>query len=415
MTGTTAKSARPAPVVLVPNSSGMGGMEAHLVQLAGGLRQRGIPVAAICEPRPELQALRDGLVDAGAAVHTISARDGSVVGVVRRTLLLIKTIRRYPRCVVHMHYGGYGGGELVQLAARLGGASAVIRTEHVPPIPPITRTRRALVRLRDHFLSKVICVSEQNRQEHLTSLGRDARRCIVVHNGVDLDRFSPAISGAGVAREFGFGDDIPIVGTVGRLVEERKGIGDFLAMCAAVRRSHPSARFLIIGDGSQRPRFEARARELGLSDVVVFTGSRDDVPRLLAAMSVFVMPSLWEGCQYSLLEAMAMARPIVSTPAGVAPVVVRDRATGLLVPFADPDALARGVLELLADPDLAAGLGRAGREVIATSFSQDAMVETLIAVYQAAVAGSGRQPVLDLRATTGQRSAPSVTRGGGGR
>jgi glycosyltransferase involved in cell wall biosynthesis len=384
-------SARPGlidlgPVVIFPNSSGMGGMEAHVVQLAHGLRERGVPVAAICDPRGDLAPLRDGLAAAGATVHVVGARGGSVMGAIRRARALVETLRRYPRCVVHMHYGGYGGGELIELAATFAGAGAIVRTEHVPPIPPFTRKARLLVHLRDRLLAKVICVSEQNRDEHLSLLDRNASRLVVVPNGVDLDRFSPRVSGAGVAEEFGFARDARIVGTIARLEERRKGIDYFIEMAALVHAADPEARFVIIGDGGLRAELEDHARRLGLADFVVFAGSRRDVPRVLAAMSVFVMPSLYEGCQYALLEAMAMARPVVATPAGVAPAVVQDRATGLSVPFKDAGALARAVNELLDDPDLALRLGNAGREAVRRSFSLDAMVDALVRVYRTALA-----------------------------
>jgi glycosyltransferase involved in cell wall biosynthesis len=384
----------------------MGGMEAHVVQLARGLHRRRVPVAAICPARHDLAPLREGLADAGATVHVVGARTGSVVSALHRVRALIGTLQRYPGCVVHMHYGGYGGGELVQLAAKLGGARAVVRTEHVPPVPPFPRRRRVLVHVRDRFIAKVICVSEQNRDAHVDLLARDRSRFVVVPNGVDLERFSPmSVDRAAVAAEFGFQLDAPILGTVARLAERRKGIDHFIEMAARLRAVDERARFLVIGDGPLRAELEAYARRLGVGDVVIFTGARADVPRLLAAMTAFVMPSLYEGCQYALLEAMAMARPVVSTPAGVAPAVVRDRATGLLVPFADPSALARAAGELVADPSLGDRLGRAGREVIRARFSVDAMVDALLSVYRDAVRApdAGRstasRPLDDARPT----------------
>lgn len=376
-----------APVVLFPNSSGMGGMEAHLVQLARGLHARGIPVAAICAARADLAPLREGLVAAGVTVHAIGDRDRTPASVVRRTRSLVQALRRYPACVVHMHYGGYGGGELIQLAAAVAGARAVVRTEHAPPIPPITMRGKLLVRLRDRFLARVVCVSDQNRDEHLAVLGRDDGRVTVVHNGVDVERFSPAVSGAGVAAELGFPPEAPIVGTVARLVERRKAIGDFIDMAARLRALDERVRFVVVGDGDLRHDLEEHARRLGLGDALVFTGDRPDIPRLLAALSVFVMPSLWEGCQYSLLEAMATGIPVVSTPAGVAPAVVRHRETGLLVPFGDPAALASATHDLLTDRELARRLAAAARSAIVARFSTDAMVDALVGVYRQALAG----------------------------
>jgi glycosyltransferase involved in cell wall biosynthesis len=369
------------PVVLFSNSSGMGGMEAHVLQLARGLVARGLIVGAICSPDEGVRELRDGLRDAGAIVHVLPDRGRSALGVARRLTSLVATLGRYRGGVLHMHYGGYGGGELVQLAALVAGMKAVVRTEHVPPVPPISALGRARVHLRDRFLARVLYVSEQNRDEHLRSLGRDARRGVVIRSGLDFTQFSPAVSAAGVRAELDLPMDAPIVGTVSRLDEQRKGITDFLEMASRVRADLPAARFIVVGDGTLRPALERRAHELGLAESVVFAGARADIPRLLAAMSVFVMPSLWEGGPITLLEAMAMGRPVVSTPVGLAPDVVHDGETGLLAPLRDPAALARAVLELLRDPARASRLGSAGRVAVASAFSLETMVEAVARVY----------------------------------
>lgn len=376
------------PIVLVCSSSGMGGMEAHVIQLARGLVARGVPVAAICSRRDDLAELRDGLASSGVTVHELPERDHSALGAIRRCRLLASTLAGYRGGVVHLHSGGFGGGELLQLAAALAGVRAVVRTEHVPPVPPFSAKSRLLVRARDRFLSKVVYVSAQNRDEHVRVLGRDPRRAIVVHNGVDIAALTPAIDRSGVHAEFGFPADAPIVGTVARLVERRKAIDDFITMAAIVRKAAPDARYLVVGDGPLRPELEAQSRQRGLEDVLVFAGERKDTPRLMSAMSAFVLPSLYEGCQYALLEAMAIGRPVVSTRAGVAPAIVRDRVSGLLVPFRDPAAVAAAVLAVLGDPSFAAALGRAAREAVVRGFSVDAMVDELLATYAQAAGGS---------------------------
>jgi glycosyltransferase involved in cell wall biosynthesis len=149
-----------------------------------------------------------------------------------------------------------------------------------------------------------------------------------------------------------------------------------------VAQAHPTARFLIVGDGPLRPALEREAEELGIGDQVVFTGERQDIPRLLAAMRVFVMPSLWEGGPYTVLEAMAMAKPVVATPVGLVPDAVEDHSTGLLAPIADSAALARGVLELLGDELLAARLAQRGRERVVARFSLEAMIDGVVEVYR---------------------------------
>src|SRR5262249_31867554 len=188
----------------------------------------------------------------------------------------------------------------------------------------------------------------------------------------------------GVRAELGLDPAALLVGTVSRLGEERKGVNYFVDTAAIVARSHPNVRFLIVGEGELRPRLEQQAAALGIAHPVIFTGERTDVARLLAALDVFVIPSLYEACQYSLLEAMAMGKAVVATPAGVAPDVVIDRETGLLVPLADSAAMASGVRELLDQPVLAASLGRRARELMARQFSVEAMLDNIAHVYDEA-------------------------------
>jgi glycosyltransferase involved in cell wall biosynthesis len=360
----------------------MGGMEAHVMQLAQGLVRRGYEVATICSPQPAIAPMRDALAGAGIPVHSLALRRRSATGAVDRFRSLVNTLRRYPGAIVHLHFTGFGGGDLVTLAARLAGSRAVVRSVHLPPVPPVTSRDRLSVRVRDRLLDKVIYVSEQTRREHLSLLGRDERRGTVVNNGVDVQRFSPDVPGDGVHAEFGIDQAAPIVGTVSRLGEERKGIRHFVEMASIVSRAHPTCQFLIVGEGSLRPALEQQTATLGIADRVVFAGERQDIPRLLGAMRVFVMPSLYEACQYNLMEAMAMGLPVVSTPAGVAPDAILPGDTGILVPAGDGDALATGVLEVLEDPHLAQRLGRRAREMAVARFSLDAMVDGIASVYR---------------------------------
>jgi glycosyltransferase involved in cell wall biosynthesis len=360
----------------------MGGMEEHLLLLGQELVRRGVRVAAICSPADEISALRAGLEAVGVEVHVPDHRGVGWRGAIARTSALVSILRRYPGCVVHLHSTGFHGGDLPMLAARLSGARAIVRTEHVPPQPPITWRHKLQVRLRDRQLGRVICVSEQNRVEHVGQLGRDPAKCHVVLNGCDLTRFSPEVDPSDVYAELGLPPGTPIVGVVARLGEQRKGLTYFFDMADEVARARPEVRFLVVGDGPLRSELERRAAEQGLADRVIFVGERQDVPRLVAAMRVFVMPSLYEGCQYTLMEAMAMARPIVSTPAGVAPDVIKDGITGRLVPFADGHSLALGVLDLLRDEILANLLGRNARNVALEAFAVDRMVDDLLNVYR---------------------------------
>ena len=399
------------PIVLFTNSFIMGGMEEHLLLLGRELVRRGFTVAAICSPADEILALRAGLEAAGVAVHAPGHRGSGWPGAIARLIELIRILRRYRGCVLHIHSTGYHGGDLPTVAARLSGARAVVRTEHVPPQPPISWRHKVQVRLRDRLLARIVCVSEQNRVEHIAQLGRDPARFQVVLNGCDLARFAPGVDPSDVYVELGLPPTAPIVGVVARLGEERKGVNFFLDMAAEIARTRPDVAFLVVGDGPLRPQLEGQAADLGLADRIFFIGEREDVPRLIAAMRVFVMPSLYEGCQYTLMEAMAMARPIVSTPAGVAPDVVEDLVTGRRVPFADGHALALGVLDLLENEDLANRMGRQARSVALEAFSVDRMVNDLVDVYRRATDRQS-EPASRRRAWSTSITRPPLSDGG---
>jgi glycosyltransferase involved in cell wall biosynthesis len=204
-------------------------------------------------------------------------------------------------------------------------------------------------------------------------------RCI--HNGVDTARFAPRPAPQGLRASLGLPEGAPVVASVGRFVAF-KGYATLLEAAHLVRAAAPDAHWLVVGDGELRGDLEARRRALELEGCVWFTGWREDVPDLLALCDLFVLPSLGEHFGRVLIEAMAMARPVVATDAGGVPEIVIAEETGLLVPPGNPKALAEAVLALLADPARARDLGAAGRRRAEACFSLRRHVEAVEAVYR---------------------------------
>jgi len=379
-------------VVLFTASYEMRGMEAHITQLGAGLVRRGVRTAVICDGREEIRPMREALERAGVAVHAVPERRTARLGSLWRLHSLVDALRQHRGCLVHCHYAAHWGGDLLLAAARLAGAGPVIRTEHNAPILPAARGDGRRVRRRDRRYARVIYVSEQNRDEFLLHLGRRPEQGVVVPNGVDTDHFTTAAVPGGVRAALGLDATAPIVGTVSSLSEERKGVAQFLEMAAVIARSTPSVRFVVAGDGVLRPRLEAMARTLGLGRRVVFAGRLPDVRGVLAEMRVFVLPSLFEGCPYSVLEAMAMSRSVVATAVGSVPEVVQDGVSGILVPPADPSALADAASALVRDEARAELMGRRGRDIITSRYAVSTMVESILAVYREASSGSSMRP-----------------------
>jgi glycosyltransferase involved in cell wall biosynthesis len=171
-----------------------------------------------------------------------------------------------------------------------------------------------------------------------------------------------------------------IVGVVARL-EPEKGHPTLLDAWPAVLRAVPDAYLLVVGEGSRREPLEAQARELAIGQRVVFTGRRDDIPAVTAALDVAVLPSYREAQGLSILEAMALSRPVVATAVGGIPEVITDGESGLLVPPHDVEALSSAIVRLLTDHPLADTIARAGHDIVHDRFCVERMVHAVEAIY----------------------------------
>ena len=181
-----------------------------------------------------------------------------------------------------------------------------------------------------------------------------------LYHGLDRAVLEAAAAPDGVREELGIPAGAPLVGTVANF-RHTKGHGYLLRAAELVRQRVPDVRFMLVGQGPLEAEVRADAERLGLGDTVIFTGFREDVPRLTAAIDVFALSSLHEGLSIALLEAMALGKPPVITRVGGHPELVSDRRDGLLVPPADASALAAGIVSVLADQRLRARLGEAAR------------------------------------------------------
>jgi glycosyltransferase involved in cell wall biosynthesis len=179
--------------------------------------------------------------------------------------------------------------------------------------------------------------------------------------------------GQHIRQELGIGPDEFLVGNVGRLALQ-KGQRHLIAAMPLLLERVPRARAIIAGGGDLEDYLRDLASEIGVANRVHVLGPRKDVPALMHAIDVFVMPSIWEGFGLVLLEAMAAGRPIVASRVATIPEVVADGESGLLVPAGDPLALATALAELAEQPALAVRMGEAGRERLRKQFSVEKMV-----------------------------------------
>lgn len=290
---------------------------------------------------------------------------------------LVRLMRRERVDVVHSHLwtSSFWG----RMAAAVARVPVVVVTEH-----NLDTWRRAPHFLADRLLGALtnhfIFVSEDVHAFYDQRLSLKPGAFHVVHNGVDLSPFERVIATDAAKKSLGVPLDRPVVGVVGRL-DPRKGHRHFVEAIATLAHDQPPPAGLIVGDGATRQALEAQVRDLELSDRLRITGYWPDLAEAFAAVDIFVLPSLMEGHPLAILEAMAAGKPVVATAVGGNARAVEHGVTGLLVPPAEPAALADAIRTLVRDPEAARRMGRAGRERVEQRFSLAAAVKANEAVY----------------------------------
>jgi glycosyltransferase involved in cell wall biosynthesis len=230
----------------------------------------------------------------------------------------------------------------------------------------------------DHrSVKRIVCVSRAIARV-LTPVVRDPDRLRVVHSCVDPARFAGARSGA-FRRELGVPDGVPLVGNVSALSASKDHL-TWLEVAALLTAQGVDARYVIVGEGEERARIEARIAERGLRDRVFLAGFRRDVPVVMADLDLFLFTSRVEGLGTTLLDAFAAGVPVVATRAGGIPEVVRDGDTGFLAEPGDAPTLADRARRVLADAALRGRLVAAGRAA-AADHAPDAMVRRMVELY----------------------------------
>ena len=272
------------------------------------------------------------------------------------------------------------------LGAKIAGVRSVIHSEHGRTFDE-RRLRYWVQRAFSRYTDAVFSVSEQLKHDLVARVGIPANRIDVLYNGVDFGRFASTQRDQ-LRGQLGVKDDEFLVGSVGRLAPVKNFPLLLRAICAP---GMDKVIVTLVGDGPERGALEALVRELELSERVRFLGHRDDVADLLAAMDVFVLPSISEGMSNTLLEAMAAGIAVVASNVGGNPEIVRDKVDGLLFESGNVAALRRKLQELLADKVLRMKFGEAGRERVLLDFSLEAMITRYERLYESVFAGQGGQ------------------------
>jgi glycosyltransferase involved in cell wall biosynthesis len=349
-------------------TSGWRGGEAQTLHLCRGLAARGHDVllaAAPGEPLAE-RARADGIATRGVRIRG----DGDLLGIAA----LGRIAALFRPDLIHLH---------TSRAHAAGWALSLLS----PNVPLIVSRRVDFVPGRSLFarmkysrrVDRFIAVSRRVA-EVLVEAGVDRARVRTVYSGVPQREAPDAATRAGARAALALPDGAPLFGSVGALAPHKDPLTLVRAGASLLRR-RPDARLLLVGDGPLRSAVERESERLGVRERVVLPGFRGDPIVCLSLLDVFAVASHLEGLNTSILDAMALGRPIVATRAGGIPELIENGVEGLLVPPRDPEALAGRIAELLDDPAAAARLGAAARER-SRAFTEERMVIDTEAVYR---------------------------------
>ena len=356
----------------------LGGAERCLIELATRLdRRRFRPVVYALKPCPELEeaSCLPALKAADVEVHCLGARRNwqilRVVGSLKR-LLATQGPQLVQTFLFHANIVG-------RIAARRAGVGCVVSAIRVAERH--SRWHLWADRLTHRLVSRYVCVSRSVAQFSQTQAGLPAEKLAVIPNGVDLAKY-PARRAADL-QPCGIGPGRRVVTCVGRL-DRQKGLTWLIDSAAAWLRRLPECDLLLVGTGPQRSKLERMCRG-GLSGRVHFAGWRADVPEILAASDLLVLPSAWEGMPNAVLEAMASGLPVVATDVEGVQELLGPAAEAQTVRYGDSEAFAEKVVTFMEDDQGAAEVGAENRWRAEENFSLERMVTAYQALWESLV------------------------------
>jgi glycosyltransferase involved in cell wall biosynthesis len=362
-------------VVHFLDSAEFGGTEQAVLHILAGLDRKHWEPVLFHHPGPGITPLLKGAQALNVKLRQVPRMQGKL-SLVTRLPRFVREVRAEQPAVFHAHLNGPLACKDGLIAAALARVPAVVATAQLFVDLPLSRFIYAQQRFVATRVDRYIAVSH----EVATRLGQTfripARKINVVHNGIPLASFNRPVNAA-LRTALTGSTGRAIVLTTARLAEQ-KGLCYLLKAAALV----PEAIFVLAGEGPERASLEAQVRELGLNKRVLFLGYRQDVPDLLACCDLFVLPSLFEGLPLSILEAMAANKPVVASAVGGNDEAIVHGETGLLVPPANPTALAAAIQMVLSNSDLSRRLAAAGKARVHEHFSAEAMVRQVAHIYE---------------------------------
>jgi glycosyltransferase involved in cell wall biosynthesis len=355
-------------VLYLIDKMGTGGAQTHLEALVAGLDPHRFEVELVCLLRGGIHA--DRLREREIPVTVLGLSRLYMPSGLLAFLRFIARLRSARTDVLHTYLSA--ANVFGCAAARAAAVTGVISSRRDTGFGDGRLMRRALA-LTNRWAHRVVAVSDDIARIVGEREGLAPPRLVVIPNGIDTDRFTPGERRVAVRTALGIPPAARLVVSVSRLAFI-KGIDVLVEAVPAIRAAVPDAMFLVAGDGSDQEKITRRIEALDLRGSLRLLGVHEDVPGLLAAADLFVLPSRSEGQPNAVIEAMAMGLPVVASRVGGVPEVSRHDREALLVEPERPALLAQACVDVLTTPELSKRLGHAGRHRARAEFSLATML-----------------------------------------
>ena len=359
------------------------GVGIHLLNLMRWLAPWRVQMSLVCPPTTGGWRLMMRAARLGADVHPLTVREERDAEAIEQ---LSQLLRSEHVSIFHSQVGISWEGLQGLRTAYQAQVPVRVVTEHLPYLlthPAQIADHRQTIQMAD----RVITVSEGSRRTFLAQ-GYPGQQFVCIHNGIEPLRPRPPEEAKRVRETLGVPPEAPFLLNVARMTPQ-KGHDVLLRALPQVLARYPQARLACVGEGPERPGLEAQACALGVAGAVHFLGHRDDVPSLMAAADLFVLPSRFEGHPLAVLEALSAGLPVVGTRVCGLDEAVISGETGLLVEPERPDDLAAAVLDILAHPQWRLRMGEAGRRLVGERYSARGMARATMELYEALLAAKG--------------------------
>jgi glycosyltransferase involved in cell wall biosynthesis len=358
------KTHRKLRVAFLAGTLGQGGAEKQLYYMVRALREVGVTVYVYCLTSGEFYEKK--LIEIGCSPIFL----GKSSSPPRRLLtILLQTIKDQPHILQSAHFFGNLYITLVGII-RKALIIGAIRNDTIVELKENKFWGHALLKSPTFMISNS-SAAKQN------AVGIRNKPIAVLPNVIDLVEFTQSISQS----QNRTADKVVVV-TIARL-EKFRNVEDFLIALAISREKNQQITGIVVGDGPERKRLEAISRELNLtSEGVRFLGKRDDIPTILSHADIFALTSRHEGFPNVILEAMAASLPVVTTPAGDAKSVIKDKITGFIIPYNSPEDMAARILELAGSQEMRKEMGIKGRQRVDNQYNFNQLREKLFTIYR---------------------------------